>query len=442
MAERKKVDRKRRELEKKIEIYKKNNKALCDMLALYGYFVDKEKSLDITAYIVLDEVIEDLEDKDVNVPFKSESIAKLFDQDSDYESNILRELRETEYYQELREFAYESYLTMQNRQYYRNKFNKNNEPLSNEPYDFLGKMCNYSCDFVSEILCSNIEISKKINILYDVIRHYIGIGYLSYLEYTLNSKGSGYELSRTNYEVKEQKIAELSKAFKIEMDKDIKRKRTLLNVALGVGANPNYVTNCLCFLQEQKLVDFMDLRMPRCVGKNAVNSSILFCFNVNNLDNFKNFYQLEDYLTIPKEVRKSDDAYILDNIQLNDIASFISLSNYEITTDDIETIGERVRSHQIAVEGELPNLKEGIKKALIKKAKTTKEYRTMSILVQYFEKLTDYKAYRKQIEAERNEQEQKERELFNARHQLVLRLSNIRNSLNGMSQAKDLPKEN
>lgn len=284
----------RKDLEKEIEIYKKNNKALCDMTALYSYFVIEDKEIDISAYTILDEVIKDLEDKDVNVLFKTESMKELFTKDTAYCHGILTELRESEYYNELEESLNESYRTIRNIQYYRNKFNKNDESLLDEPYDFLGKMCDCSCDFVSEILCSNIEMAKKVNILYDVIKHYIETGNLYHLEYTLKSKGAGYGLSRTNYEVKEQKIAELSKAFKAEMDKDIKRKRALLNAALGANRrNSNFATNCLCFLQEQKLVDFMDLRMPRCVGEKVVDSSILFCFKVNNLDNFKNFVSYE-----------------------------------------------------------------------------------------------------------------------------------------------------
>ena len=50
---------KRRELEKKIEVYKKNSKALCDMLALYSYFIVEDKDLDLAGYIALEAVLKD-----------------------------------------------------------------------------------------------------------------------------------------------------------------------------------------------------------------------------------------------------------------------------------------------------------------------------------------------------------------------------------------------
>lgn len=235
MALRKQVDRKRKELEKKIEVYKKNSKALCDMLALYSYFIEK-KDLDPAGYIALEAMVKDLEDKDVNVSFKAKSIEELMEQDTNNCYKVLKELRKSYYYYgELEANLQEDYRVIPTRQYYRTHYTKyNNEELFKQPFDFWMKMCNYyygGLSLISEFLVSNMDMSKKVNILYEIIKYYIKThSYINSFEYILDSKGAGYELSRTRYDVKEEKINELIIAFKEEIDTNEDKKTELFDI--------------------------------------------------------------------------------------------------------------------------------------------------------------------------------------------------------------------
>lgn len=441
MGERKKVDRKRKQLEKKIEIYKKNNKAFCDMLALYSCFINFDTSEKYIVYTLFEEVVKDLEDKDVNVPFKAYSIKKILSQDTTGFINVLSELRASEYCDELEGQLHEDYRAYSiDEYYYRNNI------CINEPYDFFKKMSYYSGGLVSEILYSNIEVPKKVNILYDIIKIFIKNRDLDSLKCILNPKGIG-KLARTPDEVKEQKINELCTAFKKEMDANESRIMELLSDILTANRDDySYATNWLCYLQEQKLVDFMDIRFKRqtSIDNELLETSICTCF-VEDLANLEKIYQLKDYRKLPEKTRASDDKHILSTISANDIPSFISLSNYKTSIDDIELIGKKLLREQLFGLIKDLNLIEQIKSAIIHKAKDKEEYKTYCKLAETFGQLADYKAYKKQIEAEEQERvrlkEQRERELLNARYEVLLRLYNLNESLQEQVPGKRVIKE-
>lgn len=439
MGERKKVDRKRKQLEKKIEIYKKNNKAFCDMLTLYSCFIKFYTSEEHIVYTLFEEVVKDLEDKDVNVPFKADSIKNLFSQDTIYFYNVLKELKESEYYDELEGQLHDDYRLDSIEEYYIHKID------INEPYYFFEKMSYYSKGLVNEILCSNIEVPKKVNILYDIIKHFIKIRDLHSLKCILNPKGIG-NLARTLYEVKEQKINELCTAFKKEMDANESRIKELISDILNVNSDDySYATNWLCYLQEQKLVDFMNFLIPARVDEKELDLSICILLNIIHLANFKEFYQLEDYHNLPEKIRANDDKFILENISVEDIASFIALSNYQTSIADSELMGRRVLGVQKDGNKIRLDLIEQIKSAIIHKSKNKEEYKTYCKLAETFEQLADYKAYKKQKEKEREEarkaKEQRERELLNARYEVILRLYNLNESLQEQVPGKRVIKE-
>lgn len=449
MAERKKVDRKRRKLEKEIEIYKKNSKALCDMLALYSYFIEDDKPLEPASYIVFEEVVKDLEDKDFNVPFKADSIEKLLIQDSNNCYEVLRELRESEYYDDLEGQLYEDYRINLTRQYYRNHYTYDNkEELFKQPFDFFGKMCEYyygNLTFVSEILCSNIEMPIKVNILYDILKDYLVKSYgITSFESILNPKGAGMDLSRTNYEVKEQKINELCEAFRNEIESNENRKRELVEIILRISRDR--AVDWICYLQEKKLVDFMSERkIVNIINCDEIEVSICILLCVNKINKLKKVYQLKDYSYISENIKANDDKFILQSLPVNEIPSFIALSNYKTSIADIELIGKRVLSYQKYFNKENKELVEQIKSAIIHKAKDKEEYKTYCELASMFEQLADYKTYKRQQLKERMERvrakAQEERELLNARYEFILRLSNMNESLQEQVPGKRVIKE-
>lgn len=379
-------------------------------------------------------------------------------EDTNNRYKVLRELKETEYYDELEGNLDENYRIYLTRQYYRDHYTKyDNEELFKQPFDFWIRMCQYYYggeSLVSEFLCSDMEMSKKVNILYEIIKYYIKTySYINNFEYILGSKGAGYGLSRTRHDVKEEKINELVIAFKEEIDTNEDKKTELFDIIYkivrnNIGENTICIARTIdwiCYLQEKKLVDFMTIRNKHYIGDNLEEVSLCPFLGGQHLDNFKDFYQLKDYNNIPESIRANDDTIIIDCLNIEELPSFIALSNYKTSLADIESIGKRVLREQRHGGEVNKKLIEEIKSAIIHKAKGKEEYKTYCKMAAMFEHIADYEAYKKEREKAREEQkrlrEQEERKLLNARYEFILRLYNMNESLQEQVPGKKVIKE-
>ncbi|MCH5166293.1 MAG: hypothetical protein J1F35_00235 [Erysipelotrichales bacterium] len=445
MATRKKVDKVKEEFERKIEIFKKNNAALCDMLALYSYFVIHEKNFDPAGYITLEAVIKDLEDPDINVPFKADTLESMVDYCWEQERDLLRELKETKYYKRLESKIREDYRTNQIRMFFAVDHTCSKQELLKKPYDFIGNLCEYSCNFISEILCSDMPVNKKIDVFYDVLMYYIKNYYKSKLEHLLSPTGAGHDLSRTKYTDKEKKINKLLESFKNAMDKDIERKKNLFEAIATTDASISARVDILCYLESNNIVDFMNLTHTVKIDGQKMKGSIITCISNNNLDNLKQLYELDEYNNLSEKIRRVDDLYILSSISIFQLASFIKLSNYNTSIEDIRLIAKRVLEYQIDLGRVREDVIADIKDAIIHKARDKKEFKIYCELADLFIKESDYKQYKKDQE-EKETQEEKIREqqiaeLENAQYQLYLRLYNMNESLQEQVPGKKVIKE-
>lgn len=427
----------REEIVREIEIFKKNNKAMCDITALYSHLLFKGRAFDVSTYTILEEVIKDLEDKDVNVSLKAKSIEELFNQDDKKYYNLLNIISENGYASELNNQLCRDYRTLQTKIYY-NRIN-----ALKLPFDFIGRLCECNSDLISEILCSNMEMSKKVDILYYIVMYYIDRPYID-LEHILDTKGAGYNLSRTHKDIKEQKITELTIAFK----EDTETERNLNNKACKVydkimkkncnNVNDAYnIFNMFSKLQRLGLIDFATGFIGTIFSEEKYDVSfcayVCYDLGINKLEDFEDFYQLDDYLKVDEKLRYSDSRYFLNNIGIKDISSFIALSNYEIKPEHIEIIGKRVLDYQKSIGEVSKDLVEEIKIAILRKAKNKNEYKTYLGFAKCFEYIADYASYKKQIEKAEKEyvkaREERNNELFKARYEAVLRLYNMNESL-------------
>lgn len=438
------------EMLRKIEIYKKNSKALCDILALYsrcmekgtptipGYTtysceVNRQNSAVLLSYAALEEVIRDLEDPDVTVPLEAENIESLFLEDEKKRLEIYDELKETEYFAELEKELTKNYRLGETMRYFTlleadNKFN-----TKKTKFNFLERLCGYSLDFVSEFLCSNIDIEEKTVMFYNIVSHCIQFEFPDTLEKILDTYGAGADLSRTRYSEKEAKIQELIAAFKVKMDKEEKAKQKLFTIIRSHYHVRGLSDYWLTFLQTRGIVDFTDLRDPATICNKDEEISVCASINTEYLNNFEKFYQLEDYQKIPEKIRRNDDIIILSEIMICDLAKFISLNSYQTSLEDIDVIAARVMANQIAERCSNDKLIADIKSAILHKAKNKEEYKTYCELVHIFETKVDYDAYVRQAREERalkaRKQLEEKNQLIEARYELFRRLYNLNESL-------------
>ena len=84
--EKAKVD-KREELKEKIRLFKKNEEAVYDILALYQFLITNGDMNSLIGVILAEKVLADLKDIEVEVSYKANSIQDFYAKiDSDYKS--------------------------------------------------------------------------------------------------------------------------------------------------------------------------------------------------------------------------------------------------------------------------------------------------------------------------------------------------------------------
>lgn len=395
-------------IEEKIKKYEKNTAVVCDILTFYKNLDEEEISIE--SYTLLDKVIKDLEDKEVNVPFKANSIEYLLANNQD-EYNDLKKLCQA--YGIDREIKKDFRLSLIEKYYIESSKSK-------KRYNFLEKVYKTSKDFINEFLISDIPLSQKIDFFYDTIlfisKEGSGPGQL---ENILAPKPNSCELNRTSPQIKDQEIKILIKAFHDYLNKKNMKKSELF---LQLLKNKVWVNDWICYLQNHKIVDFTDLEGQIKLFGHKINCSSCAYLDLTQ-PNFMNFYASADYChRVSQELRTNDDLYILDKIKINNLTEFIALENFVITTEKIQKIANRVLNYQKENKKNDIDLINNIRDAIIYKSKSNKEYRQMSLYANLFVKLSDYAQYKQ-------EEEIKKQELLQARFNLVLRLANLNESL-------------
>ncbi len=239
------------QLMKEILGYKKNSKALCDMMSLYLFWdLNKifSKSLNNDNYIsnsLINNILKDLEDKDINLPLKFNSIDSLINLDYRNFEKVKNLLMNSENPDLMILLEEDSRLTD-----LKNYFNKSANIKKN--YNLIEDIYDYNCNYLTEFLYSNIDMKKKINILIEIIN--ISLSYqkqfsLEYLKAIFNLKEGS----------KKAKIEELIKCFKNDMNVNYEKKQKLFENIVYYNRNNEPSIIWINFLQEVGLVDFSDL---------------------------------------------------------------------------------------------------------------------------------------------------------------------------------------
>ncbi|MCH5166482.1 MAG: hypothetical protein J1F35_01190 [Erysipelotrichales bacterium] len=422
------------ELVRLIQVYIKNSKALCDIMTLYSYCVVNGKKFDLETPLVLDTVINDLEDKCVTVPFYANSISELFEIDRNNYLKISAEIRESDFSDELFNKLRQDYRTHRIEEYFKNSLDYDQK---DKPFDLVGRLCQRSSAFVSELLCSNIPMPRKIEIIERLLNFYIRTQNMNGFDHIVNPRGAGFDLSRTLFTDKEVKMKELFNALKENLDKNPKMKESLIKVIIKKDGSAQYASSWLSYLQQKGLVDFMNVRRSRYIDNERKSTSICSDLCPYLLNNFREFYELEEYANISEDIRFNDSSYILTTIEIHEISKFIDLPNYQPNLDDIKIIAKRVYDLQDYSNEIKQDLIDEIMQVLINKmrvnAKNRKQYKLYCEFIELFETESDYSLDKKKKDEEKRQARiQKEREiqeLQNARQNLYMRIYNMSESL-------------
>lgn len=400
------IEKKRNALREKIRIYKKNSSALCDVVTFY-ITIDKDKN-NVANYMLFDEVMRKLEDPEIDLSLKEDSLDLLFKKDN---------LRFNEIYKEIEENNFEDLKVLMKCDYRKKLIESeaNRKKMMNLEFNFASKMIQESYELTCELLYSDINVNKKCQILYEIIIYIAKNSYFFIFKYLFDSTKEITDLERTPVSKIKGKIEELKFQFS-----KMNYAKTLLEKIMGEKEDIDWI----CYLQKEGLADFIKLSDEGCLEGVSVCSR----FDHKALKSFRDFYELEDYLKVSKQCRENDDKIIIKHLAINEFSQFIALPHFKITEAKVKEIAKRVFDYQceqdIVLEGDI---EESIKSAILHKAKNKEEYKSACEYVEIFTKLSDYQSYKK---------EQEKQQLENARLNLLIRLNNM-----GKSLEKQVPEE-
>lgn len=402
------IEKKRNVLEEKIRIYKKNNKTLCDLVTFY-ISIDKAKNNNnVAQYMLFDELVRALEDPEIDLALKEDSLEILFEKDKLRFNEIYKEIEENDF-EDLKEklkFDYRKKLI---------ESEANRKKMMNLEFNFAAKMIQESYELTCELLYSDINVNKKCQMLYEIIIYIAKNSYFFIFKHLFDPTKKITDLERTPSSKIKEKIEEIKSQFS-----KIDYATLLLEKIMGEKEDIDWI----CYLQKEGLANFMKLSDK----EKLKGVSVCSCFDHKALKNFRVFYELKDYLEVPEQCRENDDKIIIKHLAINEFSQFIALSHFKITEAKVKEIAKRVfdyqYEHDIVLES---NIKESIKFAILHKAKNKEEYKTMCEYVELFTELSNYQSYKKELEKQ---------QLNNARLNLLIRLNNM-----GKSLEKQVPEE-
>lgn len=370
------------DLQEQVRIYKKNNKALCDLLTLVSYMQsEKEYNFkDVYFHTLAETVIKDLEDPEVNIPLKEVSYEKVLRDDIYAFYEIDHQLIDNSFNDLKENFRSDFRIYPLELIYAKNQ----------EAYDFIKTLYEFSSEETREFLTSNIGLEKRKEFLYQVLLMSIDKGYLFDFKNLIDGKS---QLLRVPQDKADEKIEVLIDGISQKINKTQESQWDLWD-KLAKG-NDNAL-NWILYLQERKIVDFMSMVNKSCLNGKVINCSPIVLFDTMWISAIQAFNELKDYLNVPEEIRNNDNIFLLNTLLLRDLSKLIMLSNFFITEEYIEIIANRILEDIDKQEGNIEEFKELIEQisnAIVHKAKNKKEYRQMLQYVSVLKELinTTYK---------------------------------------------------
>lgn len=379
-------------LKEEIRIYRKNEKATYDMLALYELLLQGHYIHNLMGITLTEKVIHDFEDPEVTVPLIAKDINDVLNFLNSKFSEILRKYKDMD---ECKEYCNNFCVS------YKNNFaSKDISSLfyqrSNRNFDLIKELLRQSPSFVYKFLVSEIPFETRLKMFINILKSYNEVGKSFY--YFIHDSKLDYlkdylteEECITFYKKKQEIIDALNKN---EYKDNV---RDLLNGLVNnekdeyIAQLQNYGIDFNLFYAKYDSKSGSDLD-----GKSISTVGVLIS-RKKTLSSIIDLYECDSYLKVECTVRNNNDLLILDQIDLSDISSFIELSHFEVTEEkirflasvllrylenyDISTLTQVNQNYELGVK-EIANI-------IIHKAKNKEEYKKMVQYAKLFLELTD-----------------------------------------------------
>ena len=422
------IDMQKKELEKKIEVFKKNEETVYDLLALYEHLTSTKKPLkdSFLLCLLVDKLIQDWKDPDVVfIPLEEDGPFQILenlcneylDVKEDLEHVPDVELEEEFSLSEKKEQALDMLRSLSWR------VNDIGE------LSFSDLCLNDSSFSVAvELLLSDISFQRRLMLFELMCQKGVKKRELEFLEYFFDQDSRGLK-RRKKEEVIEKKKAlfdafvndEGSYSFSEFIDelKDQKMYSWFVHFQkMGIDVSR------YCW-------DSSSLELERECGDVSIVS---FIAKEKYLYPFRCLYEDPSYQKLPARIRKNNDLAIVQQLQFSDLLNFIELPNFQITMDLVPVIMDRICEQEKI----LPrtDFKTFVMERLVARrenASNPKEYRRLSHVLTAIEEAPDcFDEIRKL--------EQEKQKLIQKRQEVVGKLSDLNEILQDQVPGKRIIK--
>lgn len=428
------IDMQKKVLDKEIEVFKKNEETVYDLLALYEHLTSTKKPLkdSFLLCLLVDKLIQDWKDPDVVfIPLKEDGPFQLLEHlrneylevkdDLEHVSDL--KLDEEFTLSERREQALDMLRSLSWRVNGTGEINDIGE-LS------FSDLCLDDSSFhvAVELLLSDISFQRRLMLFELMCQKGVKKRELEFLEYFFDQDSRGLK-RRKKEEVIEKKKAlfdafvndEGSYSFSEFIDelKDQKMYSWFVRFQkMGIDVN-GYCWDSSLLELERKCGDV---------------SIVSFIAKEKYLYPFRCLYEDPSYQKLPARIRKNNDLAIVQQLQFSDLLNFIELPNFQITMDLVPVIMDRICEQEKILPR--PDFKIFVMERLAARrenASNPKEYRRLSHVLTAIEEAPDCFDEIRRLEEEKQN-------LIRARQEVVSKLSDLNEILQDQVPGKRMIK--
>ena len=422
------IDMQKKELEKKIEVFKKNEETVYDLLALYEHLTSTKKPLkdSFLLCLLVDKLIQDWKDPDVVfIPLEEDGPFQILenlcneylDVKEDLEHVPDVELEEEFSLSEKKEQALDMLRSLSWR------VNDIGE------LSFSDLCLNDSSFSVAvELLLSDISFQRRLMLFELMCQKGVKKRNLEFLEYFFDQDSRGLKRRKK--------------------DEVIEKKKALFDAFVNDEGSYSF-SEFIDELKDQKMYSWfvhfqkMGIDVSRyCWDSSSLElerecgdvSIVSFIAKEKYLYPFRCLYEDPSYQKLPARIRKNNDLAIVQQLQFSDLLNFIELPNFQITMDLVPVIMDRICEQEKI----LPrtDFKTFVMERLVARrenASNPKEYRRLSHVLTAIEEAPDcFDEIRKL--------EQEKQKLIQKRQEVVGKLSDLNEILQDQVPGKRIIK--
>ena len=422
------IDMQKKELEKEIEIFKKNEETVYDLLALYEHLTSTKKPLkdSFLLCLLVDKLIQDWKDSDVVFfPLEEDGPFQILENLCNEYLDVKEDLEQVPDVELEKEFS-----LSEKREQALDMLRSLSWRVNDIGELSFSDLCldDSSFSVAVELLLSDISFQRRLMLFELMCQKGVKKRNLEFLEYFFDQDSRGLKRRKK--------------------DEVIEKKKALFDAFVNDEGSYSF-SEFIDELKDQKMYSWfvhfqkMGIDVSRyCWDSSSLElerecgdvSIVSFIAKEKYLYPFRCLYEDPSYQKLPARIRKNNDLAIVQQLQFSDLLNFIELPNFQITMDLVPVIMDRICEQEKILPR--PDFKIFVMERLAARrenASNPKEYRRLSHVLTAIEEAPDcFDEIRKL--------EQEKQKLIQKRQEVVGKLSDLNEILQDQVPGKRIIK--